>query len=141
MIRALTICQPYASLIIGWEGMAESDRKLVENRPRPCLPPVPFPLLIHAGKSRKWLDTYDGPVPDDMPFGAILGRVIVVGCIRPQHIESEATDRWQYLRGHQHVEGPYCFVLQVPVRYEAPIPYRGAQGFFGVPESVIGGAP
>lgn len=141
MIRAITVCQPYASLIIGWEGMAESVRKLVENRTWPCRLPMPFPLLIHAGKSRKWLATWDGPVPDDMPFGVILGRVTLVGCIKPRHIESDLTDRWRYLRDHQHASGPYCFVLQNPERFEKPIPYRGAQGFFGVPDSVTGGAP
>lgn len=138
-MRALTICQPYASLIVGWDGMDESIRKLVENRTWRCRISMPFPLLIHAGKSRLWLDTWDGPVPDDMPFGAIIGRANVVGCIKPRHITAPYGDRWRYLRGRQHIVGPYCFVLEDAVRFERPIPYRGAQAFFSVPDSVIGG--
>lgn len=31
-MKALTICQPYASLIVGWDGMPDDARKFVENR-------------------------------------------------------------------------------------------------------------
>lgn len=46
-MKALTICQPYAELI------ARGD-KPIENRTWPTH--YRGPLLIHAGKSRAWLD-------------------------------------------------------------------------------------
>src|SRR3546814_4442712 len=78
-MKALTICQPYAELIL-------LGLKRVENRSKPTR--HRGPLLIHAGKSRDWLrivpqpPTYEG-CPDmsydrtsglylaDMDFGAI----------------------------------------------------------------------
>src|SRR3546814_21116370 len=82
-MKALTICQPYAELIL-------LGLKRVENRSKPTR--HRGPLLIHAGKSRDWLrivpqpPTYEGcPAMSydrtsglyraDMDFGAIVGRV------------------------------------------------------------------
>ena len=31
-MKALTVCQPYASLIVGWPGIEAADVKRVENR-------------------------------------------------------------------------------------------------------------
>ena len=135
MQRALTVCQPFASLIIGWPGMREAVRKLTENRKWRTA--VRGPLLIHAGQSRDWLDQYRGPEPDPMPFGAILGRVELVDCVRPHQIAKRAG--LKYLRNHQHVGGPWCFVLRRPERFPEPIPYRGQQGFFDVPDDVLQG--
>ncbi|MFA7254088.1 MAG: hypothetical protein WC107_06075, partial [Patescibacteria group bacterium] len=60
-MKALTVCQPYASLIVGWPGIDPDDVKRVENRTWPTS--YHGPLLIHAGKSRLWLSSWDGPVP------------------------------------------------------------------------------
>ena len=126
-MKALTICQPYAELIIRGE-------KLVENRTWPGH--LRGLLLIHAGQSRSWLDSYE-PLPDRMDFGALIGFVRMIACVRAAEIAT--TPGMEYLKGHKHVEGPFCFVLQTPVRFEAPIPYRGMQGFFHVPDPVIDG--
>jgi hypothetical protein len=34
--------------------------------------------------------------------------------------------------------GEYGFLLREPVTFEKPIPFKGALGFFEVPDSVIG---
>jgi len=120
-MKALTICQPYAHLILIGE-------KPVENRTWSsgyC-----GPLLIHAGKSRAWLDEGDED-NYDLVFGAILGQVHMLGSMRPE----------QYIQRHpehadnDHVNGPHCFVLTDPVAFETPIPWRGQQGFFNVPDT------
>jgi hypothetical protein len=136
-MKALTICQPYASLIIGWDGMPEEIRKRVENRTWHYS--YRGPLLIHAGKSKAWLDSWWGETPDDMPFGAIIGRVDVVGCVAKDRLGFRRTvlERYPWLRDHVHAEGPYCIVLENPVRFETPIPYRGQQGLFEVPDEVV----
>ena len=58
-MKAITICQPYAELIL-------LGQKRVENRV--WKPDYFGPLLIHAGKSRTWLDSYE-PLPTHMDFG------------------------------------------------------------------------
>ena len=73
---ALTVCQPYASLIVGWPGIAVEDVKRVENRG--WRTSYRGPLLIHAGKSTDYLDTWGGPTPAEMPMGVILGSVDII---------------------------------------------------------------
>lgn len=123
--KALTICQPYAHLIMTGE-------KRVENRTWPTR--YRGTLVIHAGKSKDWLDTHNGEVPADMPFGAIVGYVRLVDCVR---VDADLPQRLQWLRDHEHAHGPWCWVLKFPKRLSIPIPYRGAQGIFSVPDNAF----
>ena len=140
-MKCLTICQPYASLIV----LPDDDEraKRVENRTWPT--DHRGPLLIHAGKSRRWLvgDNYGIPL-DDMPFGFIVGICELRGCV-PKHPMSgnphgfgDATiNRWPWLAFHRHAEGPFCWVLAECRKFAEPIPYRGMQGLFEVPKHLI----
>lgn len=142
-MKALTICQPYAHLICLPD---DDDRaKRVENRRWPTQ--YRGPLLIHAGKSRDWLNLdrsgehdaeYEIPLAD-MEFGAIVGVCRLADCFQLEnHSDRERAFRQRpWLASHQHVGGPFCFVLTECRRFEAPIPYRGAQGFFNVPDEMI----
>lgn len=127
-MKALTICQPYAELIMLGEKHIE-NRKW-ETRYR-------GPLLIHAGKSTAWLDSYS-PLPDKMDFGAIVGVVELIYCchvrvIRDQH----AGGRWKHLIHDPHTSGPFCWILGNPKRFAVPIPYRGQQTLFDIPDDVV----
>lgn len=130
-MKALTICQPYAELIM-------NGQKRVENRTWPT--GYVGPLIIHAGKSRDWLwenpdkpgfDEYDLKIAD-MPFGAIVGIADLIACVRKDSIPAELS----WMKDHEHTEGPFCWVL-ANVRRLKPIPYRGAQGLFEIPETII----
>ena len=106
-MKAITVCQPYASLIVGWKGIDPADVKRVENRTWSTA--YRGLLLIHAGVSTKWLGTWDGPEPAKMPMGVILGSVDLVGC---QSIESlrRAPDKSSigWLKHHVQAVGPEC---------------------------------
>lgn len=138
-MKALTVCQPYASLIVGWPGIDVTDVKRVENRTWSTT--YRGPLLIHAGNSTRWLGTWDGPIPDRMPMGVIVGRVDLIGC---QSIESlrRAPDRSAigWIKRHVHAQGPFCWILRRPRRLLSPITYRGQQGLFEVCDAVLAGA-
>lgn len=122
-MKALTICQPYAHLILTGE-------KPVENRRWPTN--YQGPLLIHAGKSRSWLGE-DDEERYPLVFGAIVGRVELAGC---WHIDFYLKQHPEHA-DHEHVNGPFCWVVRNPVRFDRPIPWRGQQGLFDVPESVL----
>lgn len=119
---ALTICQPWASAIaIGpkrWEN-------------RPWQTSYLGPILIHAGKSDKYFGTcsqrlWPRSVPDeDLPRGAIVAIADLAGC---QRIED--------VRGEPFAEGPWCLRI-ANVRPIEPIPWKGAQRFFYVPDSIL----
>ena len=134
-MRAITICQPYAHLIV-------TGAKRVENRTWPTR--VTGPVAIHAGKSREWLELSDDGTRDeyydlplaDMAFGAVVGVADLVACLPIEEIRRGDHDaRFPWLRDHEHAEGPFCFVLENVRRIE-PVPFKGAQGFFFVPDSV-----
>ena len=142
-MKTISIQQPYAELIL-------RGAKRVENRTRPG----PWRdyrglLLLHAGKSRERLavspdglreEVYDLPL-HGMGFGAVVGRCELVDCfavtyrqspsgVRRPVVPIAAAARRIWLVHHEHVEGPYCLVLDAVERLERPFPFRGALGLF-----------
>jgi hypothetical protein len=118
--------------------------KLTENRNRATK--YRGPLAIHAGLSLKWLQLdakreYDeryGLYINRMAFGAVVGTVDLIDCVYIVDIDRGALDeKYPWLRSHKHATGPYCFIFANPVRFKTPIPFRGAQGFFNVPDSIL----
>lgn len=123
-MKCLTVCQPFASLIMLPD---DDDRaKRVENRTWPTS--YRGLMLIHAGKSKEWLDGYQWDEP--LVLGAILGICRLSDCVRKGDSVSE--ERWKWLRAHEHYEGPWCWVLTECRAFDRPIPWRGAQGIFDV---------
>lgn len=147
-MKALTVCEPFASLIM----LPDTDERAKRVENRNWHTSYRGKLLIHAGKSRDWLDlddtgtfdaTYDMPLAA-MTFGAIIGVVDLVDCFAVDHrywhtpeIPREMLDRHPWLKNHRHVEGRFCFVLQDCRRFETPITFRGAQGIFNVPDEIV----
>ena len=142
-MKAITICQPHAHFIVA--PAAELPEEIVPKRVENRWWGTAYrgPLLIHAGKSRVWLAAWEeGEVPDDLVFGAIVGGARLVACIdgrlakRPVVLPEE----FRWVPGHQHIDpDAYWFVLDRVHRLARPIPYRGRQGLFDVPRSVLSG--
>lgn len=118
-MRGLTVCQPFASLIA-------AGAKPVENRTWPTS--YRGALLIHAGKSRKWLGEHVDVVglPDPMPFGVVVAVARLHDCRRLEELPSR-------LRVHEHASGPWCWILRDVAPLSRPVPWRGALGLWGVP--------
>lgn len=127
-MKALTICQPYAHLIVIGEKRVENRTWATRYR---------GPLVIHAGKSLAWMG--DTPRTPDMAFGAIVGLCDLVDCIDIDEPGSFllARDKYPWFADHEHVEGPYCFVLNNVRRFDVPIPWKGTQGFWDVPRNAL----
>lgn len=97
-MKALTICQPYAHLIV-------SGDKRVENRT--WTTNYRGPLYIHAGKSREWLDEDDLKTYPSMAFGAVVAVATLVDCVLYSSVGRK--DRlWSWLLDHAHASGPWC---------------------------------
>lgn len=86
-----------------------------------------------------------------LPFGAIVGKVDVVACKRVEDLTPERKrvygehplkplppydDFTEELLG-DFSPGRFGWVLENPVRFKEPIPYRGYQRFFDVPEDLV----
>jgi hypothetical protein len=74
-----------------------------------------------AGLEKEWL-AQKIPSPANMPKGCLVGSVDIVGCV------SDSDSPWFF--------GKYGFVLANPVAFEKPIPFKGALGFFDVPDGI-----
>lgn len=127
-MKALTICQPYAHLIVRGD-------KRVENRTWPTR--YRGDLVIHAGKSTDWLSPDDindwRAAGDPMVFGAIVGWAKLVACL-PLHevANGEHAAKYPWLSTHEHTEGPWCWVLDEVNRFDHPFPWKGAQGLWEI---------
>lgn len=115
-MKALTVCQPYASRIV-------RGQKRVENR-------VWYTgyrglLAIHAGQSREWFGRE--AVGAGMPFGAVLGVCALVDCLHIEDIEDGEHDAaFPWLRRSLDVSGPWCWVFESVLAFPSAIPCRGA---------------
>lgn len=132
-MKALTICQPYAALIVTGEKLVENRGWSTNYRGR---------LLIHAGKSRKWLDNKDEQEfterGDSLVFGAAVGEATLVNVLYIDAIHRGDYDmRYPWLWDHAHTHGPWCWVLQDVKRYTQPVPWKGARGLWDVPDAFL----
>jgi len=124
--KAITVCQPWAWAIFGPKRF-ENRRWKTDYR---------GPLLIHAGKSTEWMEPGLAALkrlgitpPAELPMGAIVGRVELVDCLPVREFPRDP-----------FASGPICWCLARPRRLLTPIPYKGAQGLFGVPDRVLAAA-
>lgn len=131
-MKCLSIQQPWASLICG--GIKD-----VENRSW-RVNEAPGRILIHAGKTMRFNPEENPiffeilmtnanicgflPTLEDMPMGAIIGYADIVG------FTEECISDWAQ-------EGPgaeWKWQIENAKLFKEPIPYRGRQGLFNVPE-------
>lgn len=132
-MKAITICQPYAELIVRGQKRVENRSWRTHYRGW---------LAIHAGKSREWLRLGPNGVRDlnydlhvqNLAFGAVVGVARLVDCLAIEAIDRGDHDRqYPWLRDHVHTEGPWCWVLSDVRRLDQRLPWKGKQGFFEVP--------
>lgn len=128
-MKALTVCQPWAWMIV--HGPKRYENRTWYTRYR-------GPLLIHAGKSRRWLlddyelDLYRSegiaiPHNNDLVYGALIGKCTLAGCYP-----------YNDVKGQDWALGPWCWKLADVRPLDEPVPsYRGAPGLFEVPDLVL----
>ena len=106
-MKALSIKQPWASFII--DGFKDVENRTWRTSYR-------GPLLIHASKT--WDKECDYIRPQGFDYGFLIGEVELVDCV------TSSKSVW--------FEGPYGFVLENPIEWKKPIPYRGRLNIFNV---------
>ena len=117
---ALTVCQPFATLIA--EGV-----KPIENRPSRY--GYRGGLWIHAGKSRDWLASHPSGQRSDLLFGAIIAHVELYDCVRQEELPD-------HLRDHAHAHGPWCLLLRDVRQLASPVPCASMLGLWR-PQSAV----
>lgn len=125
-MKAISLWQPWASLWL-------SDRKVHETRH--WATSHRGWLIVHAAKRIEREACQDLLVdPKDCPLGAILGAVDLTDCRQmkytaPEHQDDMEAGNWSDER--------FAWRRTDFVKLGAPIPYKGAQGMFNVPNTEI----
>lgn len=125
-MKALTISQPYASLIASGEKWVENRLWGTHHR---------GPLAIHAGKGTQYLDR------DELrryPTGCVIGTANLLACmpltslrsLRPTCPIQRGVLTVGEVLDHAFTEGPWCWILTDISRYREPIPCTGRQGLW-----------
>lgn len=120
-VKAITLWQPYASYVVWGVKTIETRSRVTKHR---------GPLIIHAAKmydnDAEVLPLAERDIePEDLPMGAVVGRVNVVACLKAE--ECRTLDDF-YLQDPycDFSDGRYGWVLDFPVEID-PIPAQGQQ--------------
>jgi hypothetical protein len=153
-LRAISSWQPWASLIVAGVKLYETRHWEVRWR---------GPIAIHAPKhwdleqreitAEFWTEwrvaLRAARMPLTPPRGVIVGTAELTDCQVIGEAEDERgsyvtlNDRRADLVSARELDfgnwspGRFAWRLQRPVMFKTPIPFRGAQGFFDVPDQLI----
>lgn len=130
-MKAITISQPYASLIAG-------GSKWIENRT--WYTSYRGSIAIHAGKGTQYMTRKELA---EVPNGCVVATAILSACVELKQIREYSSHhehrrnliphtnrQWREAAEHQHAEGPWCWILENVIALPVPIPYKGAQGLW-----------
>lgn len=128
-MRALTIHQPWATLIAMGHKKVENRRTRFTWR---------GPLAIHAGK-QVWdegiriAERLGIELPRVLPLGKIVAIAELYDCVPFDYEEDHP------LLDDPFACGPFCLLLRETVALRVPVQFRGQQGLFYVPDSLVEG--
>lgn len=130
-MKALTISQPYASLIASGEKWIENRTWETNYRGE---------IAIHAGKGTQYMSRKELAA---VPNGCIIATATLVACVPMKMIlhnnsVSELRKRripetslnWSEVARHKYAEGPFCWILADIKKLETPVVINGAQGLW-----------
>jgi hypothetical protein len=137
-VKSISLWQPWASLV-------SVGAKRVETRGWQT--PYRGPLAIHA--SKKWDrqlagimasdDRFTAPIRaagiEDLPLGCVVA-VARLAKIAPTAEVRDRLSEQERLYG-DYSAGRYAWALTGIVRLARPVPFKGAQGFFEVPDELL----
>lgn len=145
-MKAISLWQPWASLIASGAKQIETRSWYTGYR---------GPLAIHASKRRVKSELIElardtnyiaalGAKPDealqklmDLPLGAIVAVVNMSGCYSVEAVGVPSGLGEEYWLGNYDF-GRYAWILTDVRPLSEPIPFKGAQGFFDVPDELLG---
>ena len=146
-MKAVTLYQFWAAAVA---------LKMKRNETRPRRIRYRGPLLIHAGKDRFAAEEIFAPLTasqrtictaftergyptaNSLAYGALVAVVQVVDCV-PVEAVRDHLDPLERLLG-DYSDGRFAWVLRDARRLARPIPWRGQQVLFEVPDETLKGA-
>lgn len=136
-MRAWGLNQPHADMVI--RGV-----KRIETRPAPCGTLVGKRIVIHANLTHKWAAMHAAwPFNEHdlsrVAYGALIGTVVVkqMWPMSASYAEGMARlNRREHALG-DYAEGRWGFALAEPRPFPTPVPWKGKQGVFMLPDDLV----
>lgn len=138
-MKALSLTQPWASLVVCGLKHIETRSWSTEYR---------GPLLIHASskfpkEAKALCDAWPfsralysvGYTVDTLPTGALLGTVDVRACVRADIALTGPVEPEQSFGDFS--EGRWAWVLDNAYVWAKPVPFKGMQRIFNVPDEAV----
>lgn len=130
-MKTISFQQPYAELILQGRKTLDLRTYTASFRGR---------FALHASQTVKEdVCALYGLNPADLPRGAIVGTVELTDT-EPLTPESYEAHRDEHLRPGAWKPGLVGWALTNPQRLTSPVPYKGKQGWFNVPDALFAGA-
>lgn len=133
-MRAISLWQPWATAIaIGLKSIETRGWQISYRGP----------IAIHAAK--RWgpdqrsfaeVEQWAGRLPENLPLGVIVATATITDC-KPVERLRESIGAIERNYGN-YDDGRFGWLLADVVALPRPIPFRGAQGIFNVPDELLG---
>lgn len=132
-MRAISLWQPWATAIA--VGVKRIETRHWSTN-------YTGPLIIHAAKrwtrAERHFASYEqfiGRLPDVIPLGAIVATCTLMGCRRTEDVEHQV-NAIERIYG-DFTAGRFAWFLTDIIALNEPIPFKGEQGFFNVPDEIL----
>ena len=132
-MRAISLWQPWATAVA--IGIKKVETRSWQTK-------YTGPIAIHAAK--RWAKPEQefaavehalGRLPKRLPFGAIIATATLIGCRMTEDVEHQV-DAIARIYGN-YAPGRFAWFLTDIVALEEPLPFKGSQGFFNVPDELV----
>ena len=121
-MKCLSICQPFAELIVQGKKTIELRKWNTKFRGE---------FLVHAAKNVLTEDCKRLEIsPEEIVTGAIIGKVNLVNVKKYDSEKELRADKKEHQSLSDYTKNKYGFILEKPKKLRIPIPYSGKLNFF-----------
>ena len=122
-MKCLSICQPFAELII-------QNKKIIELRTWNTK--IRGEFLVHAPIKIRKEDYKRMKIKEKLTTGAIIGKVELYDVKKYESLKEIKSDKKKHFASIVNKEKTYGFILKNAKPLRVPIPWKGQLGFFDV---------
>ncbi len=120
-MKCLSVCQPFAELIIQGKKTIELRKWNTKFRGE---------FLVHAPQKIRLDDCKRLKIKPELIVGAIIGKVELIDVKEYENASQIKIDSKKHLASNGESDNKYGFVLQNPKQLRIPIPCNGQLNFF-----------
>ena len=120
-MKCLSVCQPFAELIIQGKKTIELRKWNTKFRGE---------FLIHATKNILIEDCKRMKISSSITTGAIIGKVKLTDVKKYESDKELKNDKKKHHSSSDITKNKYGFILENPKKLRVPIPYSGKLNFF-----------